>query len=148
MAILKAAVKQAAKKAGRPKAARGVKPATPEQKMGAKQAGMTVTEFKKLSEAKQKKFIKEAKEAKKPKKRAAENEADKEDDDEKKTDTVGPKGFKIGTDSTVVTGYRDPGFTLKGQKGTSILGAVGAGLTPFFPVTGQAIGAVGSLTGL
>jgi len=81
-------------------------------------------------------------------KRAAENEADKEDDDEKKTDTVGPKGFKIGTDSTVVTGYRDPGFTLKGQKGTSVLGAVGAGLTPFFPVTGQAIGAVGSLTGL
>ena len=81
-------------------------------------------------------------------KKAAENEADKEDDDEKKTDTVGPKGFKIGTDSTVVTGYRDPGFTLKGQKGTSVLGAVGAGLTPFFPVTGQAIGAVGSLTGL
>jgi len=69
MAILKAAVKQAAKKAGRPKAARGVKPATPEQKMGAKQAGMTVTEFKKLSEPKQKKFIKEAKEAKKPKKK-------------------------------------------------------------------------------
>ena len=81
-------------------------------------------------------------------KKAAENEADKEDDDEKKTDTVGPKGFKIGTDSTVVTGYRDPGFTIEGQKGRSILGAVGAGLTPFFPVTGQAIGAVGSLTGL
>ena len=81
-------------------------------------------------------------------KKAAENEADKEDKDETKTDTVGPKGFKIGTDSTVVTGYRDPGFTIEGQKGRSILGAVGAGLTPFFPVTGQAIGAVGSLTGL
>ena len=81
-------------------------------------------------------------------KKAAENEADKEDEDETKTDTVGPKGFKIGSDSTVVTGYRDPGFTIEGQKGRSILGAVGAGLTPFFPVTGQAIGAVGSLTGL
>ena len=81
-------------------------------------------------------------------KKAAENEADKEDEDETKTDTVGPKGFKVGSDSTVVTGYRDPGFRIEGQKGTSILGAVGAGLTPFFPVTGQAIGAVGSLTGL
>ena len=81
-------------------------------------------------------------------KKAAENEADKEDGDETKTDTVGPKGFKVGSDSTVVTGYRDPGFTIEGQKGRSILGAVGAGLTPFFPVTGQAIGAVGSLTGL
>ena len=81
-------------------------------------------------------------------KKAAENEADKEDDDETKTDTVGPKGFKIGNDATVVTGYRDPGFTLQGVQGRSVLGAVGAGLTPFFPVTGQAIGAVGSLTGL
>jgi len=81
-------------------------------------------------------------------KKAAENEADKEDEDETKTDTVGPKGFKIGNDATVVTGYRDPGFRIEGQKGRSILGAVGAGLTPFFPVTGQAIGAVGSLTGL
>ena len=27
-------------------------------------------------------------------------------------------------------------------------GLLGAGLTPFFPVTGQAIGAVGSLTGI
>ena len=69
MSILKAAVRQAAKKAGRPKAARGVKPATPEQKMGAKAAGITVTEFKKLPEAQQKKFIKQAKEAKKPKKK-------------------------------------------------------------------------------
>ena len=83
------------------------------------------------------------------KKRQAENEADAEvGKNGKDDDVVGPKGFKIGNDSTVVTGYRDPGFTLKGQKGTSILGAVGAGLTPFFPVTGQAIGAVGSLTGL
>ena len=81
-------------------------------------------------------------------KKAAENEADKEDDDETKTDTVGPMGFKIGNDATVVTGYTDPGFKIEGQKGTSVLGAVGAAITPFAPITGQAIGAVGSLTGI
>ncbi len=81
-------------------------------------------------------------------KKAAENEADKEDDDEEKTGNFGPKGFKISPDATVVSGYTDPGFTLKGVQGRSVLGAVGAGLTPFFPVTGQAIGAVGSLTGI
>ena len=81
-------------------------------------------------------------------KKAAENEADKEDDDEEKTGNYGPKGFKISPDSTVVSGYTDPGFTFQGVQGRSVLGAVGAGLTPFFPVTGQAIGAVGSLTGL
>ena len=81
-------------------------------------------------------------------KKAAENEADKEDDDEEKTGNFGPKGFKISPDSTVVSGYTDPGFTLQGVQGRSVLGAVGAGLTPFFPVTGQAIGAVGSLTGI
>jgi hypothetical protein len=81
-------------------------------------------------------------------KKAAENEADKEDDDEEKTGNYGPKGFKISPDSTVVSGYTDPGFTLQGVQGRSVLGAVGAGLTPFFPVTGQAIGAVGSLTGI
>ena len=81
-------------------------------------------------------------------KKAAENEADKEDDDKEKTGNFGPKGFKISPDSTVVSGYTDPGFTLKGVQGRSVLGAVGAGLTPFFPVTGQAIGAVGSLTGI
>ena len=81
-------------------------------------------------------------------KKAAENEADKEDDDDEKTGNYGPKGFKISPDSTVVSGYTDPGFTLQGVQGRSVLGAVGAGLTPFFPVTGQAIGAVGSLTGI
>ena len=81
-------------------------------------------------------------------KKAAENEADKEDDDEEKTGNFGPKGFKIDPNTTVVSGYRDPGFTLEGVQGRSVLGAVGAGLTPFFPVTGQAIGAVGSLTGI
>jgi len=74
----------------------------------------------------------------------AEKEAEKEaEKDERET-----QGFKISPDTTVVEGYRDPGFTLKGVQGRSVLGAVGAGLTPFFPVTGQAIGAVGSLTGI
>ena len=85
-------------------------------------------------------------------KKAAENQADAETgiftDKDKDKDAVTPKGFKIGSDSTVVTGYRDPGFTLKGQEGRSLLGPIGAGLTPFFPITGQVVGAVGSLTGL
>ena len=81
-------------------------------------------------------------------KKKAENEADKEDEDEKKTDTVGPKGFKIGSDSTVVTGYRDPGFTLKGVEGRSLLGPIGGALSTVFPVTGGIVSAAGSLTGL
>ena len=75
-------------------------------------------------------------------------EVDKEKDDD--NEMVGPKGFKIGTDSTVVTGYTDPGFTLAGTPGRSILGPVGAALS-VFPKTamiGRAVGAVGSLTGL
>ena len=81
-------------------------------------------------------------------KKAAENEADKEDDDETKTDTVGPKGFKIGNDATVVTGYRDPGFKLAGVQGRSLLGPIGAGVGIFNPALGKGISAVGSLTGL
>ena len=82
-------------------------------------------------------------------KKAAENEADAEmgkngDDD----DVVGPKGFKISNDATVVTGYRDPGFTLKGQQGRSLLGPIGAGVGIFNPALGRGISAVGSLTGL
>ena len=75
-------------------------------------------------------------------------EVDKEKDDTD-NEMVGPKGFKVGTDSTVVTGYTDPGFTLAGQEGRSILGPVGAALS-VFPKTamlGRAVGAVGSLTG-
>ena len=74
-------------------------------------------------------------------------EVDKEKDDD--NEMVGPKGFKIGTDSTVVTGYTDPGFTLAGQEGRSLLGPVGAALS-VFPKTamlGRAVGAVGSITG-
>ena len=81
-------------------------------------------------------------------KKAAENEADAEmgkngDND----DVVGPKGFKIGSDSTVVTGYRDPGFTLQGVQGRSLLGPIGAGVGIFNPALGRGISAVGSLTG-
>jgi len=82
-------------------------------------------------------------------KKAAENEADAEmgkNNDE--DDVVGPKGFKIGNDATVVTGYRDPGFTLKGQQGRSLLGPIGAGVGIFNPALGRGISAVGSLTGL
>ena len=74
-------------------------------------------------------------------------EVDKEDDTD--NEMVGPKGFKVGNDSTVVTGYTDPGFTLQGVQGSGILGPVGAALS-VFPKTamlGRAVGAVGSLTG-
>tara|TARA_R100000005_G_scaffold28972_2_gene13074 strand:+ start:792 stop:1226 length:435 start_codon:yes stop_codon:yes gene_type:complete len=71
-------------------------------------------------------------------------------DDDTDNEMVGPKGFKVGSDSTVVTGYTDPGFTLQGVQGQGILGPVGAALS-VFPKTamvGRAVGAVGSLTGL
>lgn len=64
-----AAVRKLISKGGRKRKARGVKPASPEQKMGAKQANMNLTDFKKLSDAEQKRFIKEAKDANKPKKK-------------------------------------------------------------------------------
>ena len=49
-----AAVRKLISKGGRKRKARGVKPASPEQKMGAKQANMRLTDFKKLSDAEQK----------------------------------------------------------------------------------------------
>jgi hypothetical protein len=55
--------------------------------------------------------------------------------------------MKIDDNTSVMEGYTDPGFTLQGQKGRSLLGTVGAVVTPFAPLTGQAIGAVGNLTG-
>ena len=85
------------------------------------------------------------------KKKAAENEADAETgiytDKDKDENAVTPKGFKVGTDSTVVTGYRDPGFTLKGVQGRSLLGPIGAGVGIFNPALGAGISAVGDLTG-
>ena len=82
---------------------------------------------------------------KKQKEVDAEVSKEKDDDNE----MIGPKGFKVGSDSTVVTGYTDPGFRLEGVKGSGILGPVGAALS-VFPKTamiGRAVGAVGSLTG-
>ena len=81
------------------------------------------------------------------KKKEAENQVDaamgkSNDDDEKKT-----QGFKIAPDATVVEGYRDPGYTIPGQQGRSLLGPLGAGLSTFFPVTGGIISTVGSVTG-
>jgi len=73
-------------------------------------------------------------------------EVDKEKDEDK--DVVGPKGFKIDPNTTVVSGYRDPGFTLAGQQGRSLLGPIGAGVGIFNPALGKGISAVGSLTGL
>ena len=67
----------------------------------------------------------------------------KSNDDEKNT-----QGFKISPDATVVEGYRDPGYTIPGQKGGGILGTIGAAVTPFFPITGQVIGGVGGVTGI
>ena len=55
------------KRVGRKRKARGAKAATPAQRAGAKQANMSLREFKKLSEEKQNRFIKEAKEANTPK---------------------------------------------------------------------------------
>tara|TARA_R100001509_G_C4804269_1_gene194186 strand:- start:348 stop:764 length:417 start_codon:yes stop_codon:yes gene_type:complete len=65
-----------------------------------------------------------------------------------KDDDKGTSGFKISDDAFVVEGYKDPGYTIPGQQGRSILGTAGALITPFAPITGQAIGAVGSLTGI
>tara|TARA_R100000988_G_C3869461_1_gene103073 strand:- start:51 stop:512 length:462 start_codon:yes stop_codon:yes gene_type:complete len=46
-------------------------------------------------------------------------------DKDKDKDAVGPKGFKVSPDTTVVSGYTDPGFTLAGQKGRSFGGLIG-----------------------
>ena len=74
----------------------------------------------------------------------AEKEAEKEVDDKDERET---QGFKISPDTTVVEGYRDPGFTLKGVEGRSLLGPISTIVTPFAPITGQVIGGIGSLTG-
>ena len=80
------------------------------------------------------------------KKREAENQVDaamgKNDDDEKNT-----QGFKISPDTTVVEGYRDPGFTVQGQQGRSLLGPIGAAVGIFNPMVGAGISAAGNLTG-
>ena len=57
------------------------------------------------------------------------------------------KTMKISDDISVMEGYTDPGFTLEGQKGRSILGPVGAAVGVFNPGLGAGISAVGNLTG-
>ncbi len=52
-------------------------------------------------------------------------DAEVETDKDKDKDAVGPKGFKVSPDTTVVSGYTDPGFTLRGQKGRSFGGLIG-----------------------
>ena len=56
--------------------------------------------------------------------------------------------LKLDDNTSVMEGYTDPGFRLEGVKGRSVLGTVGALVSPFAPITGQAIGAVGGLTGI
>ena len=55
--------------------------------------------------------------------------------------------MKISDDISVMEGYTDPGFTLEGQQGRSILGPVGAAVGIFNPGLGAGISAVGNLTG-
>ena len=55
--------------------------------------------------------------------------------------------MKISDDISVMEGYTDPGFTLQGQKGRSLLGPVGAAVGVFNPGLGAGISAVGNLTG-
>ena len=57
------------------------------------------------------------------------------------------KTMKISDDISVMEGYTDPGFTLQGQQGRSLLGPVGAAVGVFNPAVGAGISAVGNLTG-
>ena len=55
--------------------------------------------------------------------------------------------MKISDDISVMEGYTDPGFTLQGQQGTSLLGPIGAAVGIFNPMVGAGISAAGNLTG-
>ena len=57
------------------------------------------------------------------------------------------KTMKISDDISVMEGYTDPGFTLQGQQGRSLLGPVGAAVGVFNPGLGAGISAVGNLSG-
>ena len=57
------------------------------------------------------------------------------------------KTMKISDDISVMEGYTDPGFTLQGQQGRSLLGPGGAAVGVFNPGLGAGISAVGNLTG-
>jgi len=66
-------------------------------------------------------------------------------DKDKDSDAVGPKGFKVNPDTTVVSGYTDPGFTLKGVPGRSFGGLIGtlggAAIGLANPAIGASLGA-------
>ena len=65
----------------------------------------------------------------------------------KTKDDKGTKGFKISDDTTVVEGYRDPGYTIQGQQGRSLFGPIGAAVGIFNPGLGTGIRTAGSLLG-
>ena len=55
--------------------------------------------------------------------------------------------MKISDDISVMEGYRDPGFTIEGQKGSGFLGPIGAAVGVFNPAVGAGISLAGNLTG-
>ena len=73
-------------------------------------------------------------------------------DKDKDSAAATQKGFKVSPDTTVLSGYTDPGFTLAGQKGRSFGGligtVVGAGIGLANPAIGAAVGSsIGSRVG-
>ena len=67
--------------------------------------------------------------------------------EEKEKQAAQRQTMKISDDISVMEGYTDPGFTLQGQQGRSLLGPVGAAVGGFNPGLGAGISAVGNLTG-
>ena len=67
--------------------------------------------------------------------------------EEKEKQAAQRQTMKISDDISVMEGYTDPGFTLQGQQGRSLLGPVGAAVGVFNPAVGAGISAVGNLTG-
>ena len=71
----------------------------------------------------------------------------KKEAEEKEKQAAQRQTMKISDDISVMEGYTDPGFTLQGQQGRSLLGPVGAAVGVFNPGLGAGISAVGNLTG-
>ena len=71
----------------------------------------------------------------------------KKEAEEKEKQAAQSQTMKISDDISVMEGYTDPGFTLQGQQGRSLLGPVGAAVGVFNPGLGAGISAVGNLTG-
>ena len=73
-------------------------------------------------------------------------------DKDKDSAAATQKGFKVSPDTTVLSGYTDPGITLAGQKGRTFGGligtVVGAGIGLANPAIGAQLGAsIGSKAG-